>query len=211
MSAEKINQLFWLNYAQAIKDKAGANFGKSGVFFLASEAQKGPVAGSNIPDEYTQQGLYDIANNLLATDDLFYRPSALHGYAEALGTYLNWVDLGSAASSAMDTAYLNALQDQDAADVAYQKQSAKAKIQFTEDTTTGLLPTGMKMYEWVAAGNAPAFTAAKNERDAIAATVVNIQSQIAGPMAAKLTADRALLAKGLNTDFDFAGYVPSLN
>lgn len=89
MSAEKINQLFWLNYAQAIKDKAGANFGKSGVFFLASEAQKGPVAGSNIPDEYTQQGLYDIANNLLATDDLFYRPSALHGYAEALGTYLN--------------------------------------------------------------------------------------------------------------------------
>lgn len=83
-SADKINQLFWLNYAQAIKDKATANFGPSGAFFVASEAQKGPIAGDNIPDEYTYQGLYDIGNNLLADDNLFYNPSALHGYAKAL-------------------------------------------------------------------------------------------------------------------------------
>lgn len=86
MSSDKINQLFWLYYGQAIKDKAGANFGKTGAFFLATEAQKGPVAGDYIPDEYTYQGLYDIGNNLLATDNLFYNPSALHGYYEAIGT-----------------------------------------------------------------------------------------------------------------------------
>ena len=86
MSSDKINQLFWLNYGQAVKDKAGANLGSSGVFFLATEAQKGPLAGDDIPDEYTYQGLYEIGNNLLATDNLFYNPSALHGYHEALET-----------------------------------------------------------------------------------------------------------------------------
>ena len=86
MSSDKINQLFWLNFGQAVKDKAGADLGSSRVFFLATEAQKGPPAGDDIPDEYTHQGLYDIGNNLLAIDNLFYNPSALHGYDEALQT-----------------------------------------------------------------------------------------------------------------------------
>ena len=84
MSAEKDNQLFWLNYGDAVRAKAGVNLGSTGVFFLATEAQKGPPAGDDVPDEYTYQGLYDIGNNLLATDNLFYNPSALHGYDEAL-------------------------------------------------------------------------------------------------------------------------------
>lgn len=84
MASDKINDLFWLNYAQAIKDKAKADFGDSGVFFIGSEVQKGPVAGDGIPDEYTNQGLYNVANNLLASDSLFYNPSAQHGFAQAL-------------------------------------------------------------------------------------------------------------------------------
>lgn len=85
-STDKINQLFWLYYGQAIKDKAGAQLGKNGVFFLATEAQKGPPAGDTVPDAYTYQGLYDLGNNLLAEDSVFYTPSALHGYAQALQT-----------------------------------------------------------------------------------------------------------------------------
>ena len=86
MSSEKTNELFWLYYGQAIIEKAGANFGPSGAFFLATEAQKGPLAGDSIPPEYTNQGLYDVGNNLLAIDNLFYNPSALHGYVDALNT-----------------------------------------------------------------------------------------------------------------------------
>ncbi|KAG8533374.1 uncharacterized protein KY384_002157 [Bacidia gigantensis] len=77
----------------AIKDNAGANFGPLGAFFLANEAQKGPLAGGSNPNEYTYQGLYDIGHNLFATDNLFYNPSALHGYVDALKIYLSFVDL----------------------------------------------------------------------------------------------------------------------
>ncbi|KAK7921661.1 hypothetical protein PG985_009683 [Apiospora marii] len=83
-SADKINELFWLNYAQKIQEKAGANLGQGSAFFVASETQQGPPGGDDIPDAYTNQGLYDICNNLLAADDLFYTPSAQHGYIQAL-------------------------------------------------------------------------------------------------------------------------------
>lgn len=63
-----------------------SNPGSTEILFLATEAQKGPPAGDDVPDEYTYQGLFDIGNNLLATDNLFYNPSALHGYDEALDT-----------------------------------------------------------------------------------------------------------------------------
>lgn len=85
---DKVNQLFWLNYAREIKKKTGANFAKDGsaVFFLATEPQKGPPAGKFVPSEYTNTGLYHFANNLLATDQFFYASSGLHGYAQALRT-----------------------------------------------------------------------------------------------------------------------------
>ncbi|KAM7183141.1 hypothetical protein V8F33_013771 [Rhypophila sp. PSN 637] len=197
-SSDKVNQLFWLAYGQAIKDKAGANFGKTGAFFLASEAQKGPPAGSAVPDDYTNTGLYDIANNLLATDNLFYNTSALHGYAEALSTYLNWVDLGSHASKALDTALLNTIQDQSAAENAYQTQRKKA--------VNGFVPEGQTLTQWIAAGNAPKLTTATKNRDAAAAQVIALQDQIAGPLAAQLTNDRTKLSQGMNKNDDIDGF-----
>ncbi|KAK8065119.1 hypothetical protein PG997_011866 [Apiospora hydei] len=83
-SCDKINKLFWLNYAQAIKAKADVNLGASSALLLPNKVQNGPVAGDGIPDEDTNQGLYDISNNLLAADDLFYNPSPQHGYIQAL-------------------------------------------------------------------------------------------------------------------------------
>ncbi|KAM7210391.1 hypothetical protein V8F06_014222 [Rhypophila decipiens] len=206
MSGDKINQLFWLYYGQAIKDTAGANFGSTGAFFLASEAQKGPLAGSAVPDEYTNTGLHDIADNLLADDNLFYNTSALHGYAEALQNYLNWVDLGSHASKALDTAYLNALLDQSAAENAYLTQRKKAVDQYKLDSTSGFVPDGQNLLQWIAAGNAPALVTASKARDAAAATVTNLQGQINGPLAAQVTSDRTKLAQGLNKDTDLNGF-----
>ncbi|KAM7217518.1 hypothetical protein V8F06_007149 [Rhypophila decipiens] len=205
-STDKVNQLFWLAYGQAIKDKAGANFGKTGAFFLASEAQKGPPAGSAVPDDYTNTGLYDIANNLLAAENLFYNTSALHGYVEALSTYLNWVYLGSHASRALDTALLNAIQDQSAADNAYQTQRKKAVEQYKDDCKSGFVPEGQTLTQWIAAGNAPKLTTASKNRDAAAAQVIALQDQIAGPLAAQLTNDRTKLSQGMNKNDDIDGF-----
>lgn len=54
------------------------------AFLIGSETQKGPVAGSNIPEEYTNLGLHAIANGLLNDSSLFYNPTAEYGYIEAL-------------------------------------------------------------------------------------------------------------------------------
>ncbi|TPX18943.1 uncharacterized protein E0L32_011336 [Thyridium curvatum] len=203
MSSDKINQLFWLYYGQAIKDKAGANFGKTGAFFLATEAQKGPVAGDYIPDEYTYQGLYDIGNNLLATDNLFYNPSALHGYYEAIGTYLNWVDLQGKPDAKLDAALLSALQDQAAMQKKYATERANAASQWKDDKDLGLTTLGF--YDWVYSGNAPAFIAAQKQLAQIGSTIQNIQNQIAGPMAATINKDRSKYDQGSDQQKDWPG------
>jgi hypothetical protein len=84
-SSDKNNELFWLEYGQAFADKIG-KFGDSTALFLATEAQKGPIASENIPDEYTNAGILAVGDSLLATDNPFYVPSALHSYREALDT-----------------------------------------------------------------------------------------------------------------------------
>jgi len=82
--SDETSQLFWLQYGEAIRENAGV--GSDKMFFLSSEAQKGPLAGSYIPKEYTAAGLYAIANSNLSTDNVFYTPSARHGYDRALET-----------------------------------------------------------------------------------------------------------------------------
>lgn len=82
--SDENSQLFWLQYGETIKDTAGVDSDK--MFFLSSEAQKGPLAGSYIPKEYTAAGLYAIANSNLSTDNVFYTPSSRHGCDRALET-----------------------------------------------------------------------------------------------------------------------------
>ncbi|GKT51057.1 uncharacterized protein ColSpa_11238 [Colletotrichum spaethianum] len=78
-ASDKINKIFRLDYAQAVKDKIGADGGSASAFFLGSEAQKGPVGGDGIPNEYTNQGIHNIAS-----DDLFFDPGHSRGYNDAL-------------------------------------------------------------------------------------------------------------------------------
>lgn len=54
------------------------------AFFIGSTAQRGPPAGDNIPESYTNQGLYSIANNLLNDTSIFYTPAATNSYIDAL-------------------------------------------------------------------------------------------------------------------------------
>ena len=76
MSADKTSEAFWLAYGQFVKDKAGVQLTEGGdaAFFLASQTQKGPPAGSLVPEPYGNLGIYNIGNNLLSTGDVFYNP-----------------------------------------------------------------------------------------------------------------------------------------
>ncbi|KAF2761537.1 hypothetical protein EJ05DRAFT_482408 [Pseudovirgaria hyperparasitica] len=205
MSAEKVNQLFWLNYGQAIKDKAGANFGSTGVFFLASETQKGPLAGNDVLDVYTNRGIYDVGNNLLATDNLFYTPSSLHGYVEALSTFLWWVDLGGKSNVNLDSAERQALLDLDASQKWQLTEMRKAAAQFKEEKELGLVPTG-DFYDWVQNGNATAYSAAVKDVKDKGQALAMIQGQKAGPMSPARDADLSKLTKALDQSKDYPGF-----
>lgn len=81
---QNVDNLFWLNYGRAIMQAAKFQPGGTNAFFIGSTTQKGPPAGDNIPEGYTNLGLHAIANNLLNDSNPFYEPSGLYGYAEAL-------------------------------------------------------------------------------------------------------------------------------
>jgi hypothetical protein len=83
---DNVDNLFWLNYGRAIMKVVGVDTSGDNAFFLGSAAQKGPIAGDNIPEEYTNKGLHDIGNNLLNDSSIFYSPSDKHGYIESLRT-----------------------------------------------------------------------------------------------------------------------------
>lgn len=86
MSSDEISELFRLQYAEAIKQRVLGDDLGSKIFFLANEVQKAPLAGDNIPEEYTNLGLFQIGNNLLATDNVYYSPSSDNGLDKAIGT-----------------------------------------------------------------------------------------------------------------------------
>ncbi|KAM0428832.1 hypothetical protein ACHAPT_006632 [Fusarium lateritium] len=203
-SADKNSLLFWLQYGDAIRNKVGVTPGGNKIFFLASEAQKGPLAGNDIPNEYTAQGLYDIANNLLSTGNVTYSPSALHGYDQALDSFLNWVDLGGKANPALDSAYLEALKDQAAYQVGYYRERKQASGQWAEDKKLGL--TKLSFIDYVNSGKTPGFSAATQSLAAIGSKVQQIQLQQGGPMAATVNDDRARLGKGRNLENDYPGF-----
>lgn len=83
-AADTVDELFWVNYAETIRQLAKVKVDDTRAFFIGSDSQMGPLAGSSIPDEYTNQGIYQIGNHLLNSSTMFYTPDNHHGYAEAI-------------------------------------------------------------------------------------------------------------------------------
>jgi hypothetical protein len=80
----KVDFLFWLEYANAIRNAVGVNQpGGNSAFFVGSTAQTGPLAGDNIDPSYTNNGIYNLANMLLNSSSVYYQPGDI-GYVEAL-------------------------------------------------------------------------------------------------------------------------------
>ncbi|KAF4974303.1 hypothetical protein FZEAL_8777 [Fusarium zealandicum] len=203
MSSDEINELFWLQYGDAIRREVGVG-SDDNLFFLASEAQRGPLAGNNIPDRYTHQGLYNIGNNLLSTNNVFFNPSSTHGYDQALGSFLDWVDLGDKSNPALDAAYLDALLDQPACQISLEKQKKIASEDYKVAKELGL--TDLQFHHYVATGKTPALQAAQQDVDAIRARIQQIQIEKGGPMGPAVKQDRYRLGMGIVQDEDKLGY-----
>lgn len=74
--SDKVDYLFWLEFAKAIRSAASIMPDDNSAFFIGSTALRGPPAGDNIPESYTNQGIYDIANSLRNDTSIFYTPGA---------------------------------------------------------------------------------------------------------------------------------------
>lgn len=82
---DSIDASFWKAYGAAIKSAAGnIAVNDTTSFYLSTKAQIGPPAGDNIAQSFTNQGLYNIGDNYLPPDELFYSPSILNSYIDQL-------------------------------------------------------------------------------------------------------------------------------
>jgi hypothetical protein len=99
---------------------------------------------------------------------------------------------------------LSAKKDQEAAQARYRTEMKKAQEQYKEEFDMEL--TSQKFYEYVNSGRVPAYTAAKQQLANIGQTIYQIQSKIAGPLAATINQDRAKLANASANDKEMPGY-----
>jgi len=86
-SADAADAIFWKAYGAAIKSTIGnVTINDKTSFYLSTKAQAGPPGGDNISENYTNEGLFQLGNNLLPPDQLFYSPSTMNSYIDQLQT-----------------------------------------------------------------------------------------------------------------------------
>jgi hypothetical protein len=62
VQSKRVDFLFWLEFANAVRTAAKIQPSDSTAFFIGSEAQTGPLAGSNIYQSFTNQGIYGLVS-----------------------------------------------------------------------------------------------------------------------------------------------------
>jgi len=97
MSSIDANKAFWLAYCDAIRNQLGDDVDSNAAYFFSTQPQRAPLAGppNLIDPKYTNQGLYEICDSQLHTDNLFYDPSEKKSFSRALLKYMDHVDLVS--------------------------------------------------------------------------------------------------------------------
>jgi hypothetical protein len=100
---------------------------------------------------------------------------------------------------------LDAIVEQRASQAALDTETDKAEANWTKQVKRGM--TDKPFATWLDMGKAPAYTAAKQQADAVSSKIIQIQLQMAGPMANAVKTDRDNLSMGRNMGTDFPGYV----
>ncbi|KAF4457206.1 hypothetical protein F53441_770 [Fusarium austroafricanum] len=196
------NDQIWFNYAQGILDWAGKN--NSGnppdsntAYFIATAVNKGPAAGSFVPDETMNESLVSICDPLILDSSPIYNPGTDGSYFQAVENYLLAVVLKKDTDPALAKKLADAVKISAAASKAYQSQLNVAVKGWKDDPLNGK-PAGVPFSTWVA-NNDSNLTAAQLEKAGSAQTVMQLQSQINGPQAALLNQQNSLCVAATQT------------
>lgn len=86
-SATTADALFWKAYGAAIQKAVGnVTVNDTTSFYLSTDSQRGPPGGDNVSADFTNEGIFNIGDNLLPPDQLFYSPSSENSYIRHLST-----------------------------------------------------------------------------------------------------------------------------
>ena len=90
------NALFWKAYSTSILQlltSGGATVGPNSRVYIASSNHSAIPGGSSVPQEITNWGIHNLANNLLDPNGgITFDPTAASGgYVEALALYLETI------------------------------------------------------------------------------------------------------------------------
>lgn len=84
----------WFEYAKGIQTWAGkdggntANVDTNAMYFIASAVNKGPAAGSFVPDTMMNWNLYQICDALISDSSPIYNPGTKGSYFDNLYKYV---------------------------------------------------------------------------------------------------------------------------
>ncbi|KAF4781569.1 hypothetical protein HER10_EVM0000358 [Colletotrichum scovillei] len=197
MSADASDKSFWLAYCKAIQQAIGPNPGSDSAIFFATKAQKGPAASPLIPPEYTNFGIYNLADNLLSANNLFYVPSTQNSYIRSLRNYLGYVDLGGSQSPGVVTRVVLTQKALDAALTRCNMEVAKAFADFQQQHGFGI--TGDQSFiQWYPT-HAPAYVNALQAAAAAAADNKSALNDMSGPLAAQYNLDSDKLTQAMTS------------
>ncbi|KAI1828052.1 hypothetical protein F4861DRAFT_241146 [Xylaria intraflava] len=197
--AEDPNALFWKAYAAAIMERAGKiNIGDTNAFYLATSAQRGPPGGDGISQKYTNEGIFQLGDNLLPADQLFYSPSSENSYIQSLQDYLRWVDIGGDPTPENVARVNAASEDLDAAHKKFKTELTKALSDFKDEQAAGMT-SKLTFAQW-AISNAGAYEAAKTAYDTATAAYTEAYSRAYGPLGQQKLQDQNKLNQAEVTD-----------
>ncbi|KAF4335363.1 hypothetical protein FBEOM_10772 [Fusarium beomiforme] len=114
-----LKEKIWIKYALGIQSWSGKD-GKpdpNAMYFIASAVNKGPAAGSFVPDQNTNNDLFEQCDALIADTSPVYNPGNAGSYFDCVDKYIS-------------TVRLNENRDQG---LQQQLDDAKAKLKKMED------------------------------------------------------------------------------
>ncbi|RGP60420.1 hypothetical protein FLONG3_10886 [Fusarium longipes] len=183
MSVSEVDKYLWLAYCKAVQNAVGGLPGHKPALFFTKKAQKAPIASPDVDPAYTNFGINNIINNFLQTNDLFFDPSHHKTYTQCLLEYLLSVKVsdGNQTRITMTGRTLTGALDQAL------RERERALEKFEKEEGYGL--TGEQDFSQWWPSHAPAYSAAKQKVEAVAADYKATLLAAGGPAASQLARD----------------------
>ncbi|KAK1831542.1 hypothetical protein QBC39DRAFT_371933 [Podospora conica] len=200
-SDAEANALFWKAYSTAILEmltSGGAGLGTNSRVYITSSNQRAIPGGSGVPEEITNWGVHNLANNLLdANGGVTFNPTAsIGGYVEALALYLEAIKPVSNDVNKQMMARLHAAQaNVDAADLRVTAILKATVPQYSYD------PNGKGVTPWLSwcHRNAPQYVATLKNYNEAKDMLIYVTDAVYGPGVGQLTQDLKVPSNALNT------------